>query len=80
MHEALLGGPWAVKSGVMSRVTIVISPIRGLITRVITTHEPLSMHRTYDLTLLGTAANCNANCRTFRSGMRADKNNDSNKW
>ena len=34
--EALLGGPW-----VISRVTIVITHIRGLITLLITTHEPL---------------------------------------
>ena len=29
-------------SGVISRVTIIITPIRGLITLLITTHEPPS--------------------------------------
>ena len=38
----ILGGSWVVISGVISRVTIVISPIRGLITILITTHEPPS--------------------------------------
>ena len=38
----LLGGSWAVISGVISRVTIVITHIRGLITPLITTHEPPS--------------------------------------
>ena len=35
----LLGGSWVVISGVMSRVTIVIAHIRGLITPLITTHD-----------------------------------------
>ena len=35
----LLGGSWVVISGAITRVTIVISHIRGLITRLITTHE-----------------------------------------
>ena len=39
---ALLGGSWVVISGVISRVTIVITQIRGLITPLITTHEPPS--------------------------------------
>ena len=39
----LLGGSWVVRSGVISRVTIVITHIRGLITPLITTHEPPSM-------------------------------------
>ena len=38
----LLGGSWVVISGVISRVTIIITPIRGLITLLITTHEPPS--------------------------------------
>ena len=38
----LLGGSWVVISGVLSRVTIVITQIRGLITPLITTHEPPS--------------------------------------
>ena len=38
----LLGGSWVVISGVISRVTIIITPIRGLITPLITTHEPPS--------------------------------------
>ena len=38
----LLGGSWVEKSGVISRVTIIITHIRGLITPLITTHEPPS--------------------------------------
>ena len=38
----LLGGSWVVLIGVISRVTIVITHIRGLITPLITTLEPPS--------------------------------------
>ena len=38
----ILGGFWVVVSGVISRVLIVITHIRGLITSLITTHEPPS--------------------------------------
>ena len=38
----LLGGSWVVISGVISRVTVIITHIRGLITLLITTHEPPS--------------------------------------
>ena len=38
----LLGGSWVVLSRVISRVTIVITHIRGLITPLITTLEPPS--------------------------------------
>ena len=38
----VLGGSWVVISGVISKVTIVITHIRGLITILITTHEPPS--------------------------------------
>ena len=38
----LLRGSWVVISGVIRRVTIVISPIRGLITLLFTSHEPPS--------------------------------------
>ena len=41
--EILLGGSWVAISGVISRVTIVITHIRGLITPLITPHEPPSM-------------------------------------
>ena len=44
----LLGGSWVVISGVISRVTILITHIRGLITLLtllITTHEPPSKAR-----------------------------------
>ena len=34
--------PWAVVSGVIIRVTIVITHIKGLLTLLITTHEPPS--------------------------------------
>ena len=39
---SLLGGSWVVISGVISKVTIVIIHIRGLITPLVTTHEPPS--------------------------------------
>ena len=38
----MLGGSWVVLSGVTSRVTLVITHIRGLVTIVITTHGPPS--------------------------------------
>ena len=40
--QGLLGGSWVVISGVISRVTIVITQIRGLIAPLTTTHEPPS--------------------------------------
>ena len=42
LRSALLGGPWVVISGVISRVTILITHISGLITPLPTTHEPPS--------------------------------------
>ena len=36
----LLGGSWVVRSRAISRVTVVITYIRGLITPCITTCEP----------------------------------------
>ena len=42
VQGSLLGVSWVVISGVISRVTIVITHIRGLITPFITTHEPPS--------------------------------------
>ena len=38
----LLGGSWVSISGVISRVTLILTLIRGLITPLITTHEPPS--------------------------------------
>ena len=38
----ILGGSWVVVSGVISKVTIVITRNRGLINPLITTHEPSS--------------------------------------
>ena len=38
----LLGGSWVVISRVISRVTILITHIKGLITPLITTHDPPS--------------------------------------
>ena len=38
----ILGGSWVVRSGVIIRVTIVITHIKGLIALLITTHEPPS--------------------------------------
>ena len=40
--DFLLGGSWVVISRVISRVTILITHIRGLITLLITTPEPPS--------------------------------------
>ena len=40
--SSLLGGSWVVVSGVISRVTIAITYIRGVITPLMTTHEPPS--------------------------------------
>ena len=40
--QRLLGGSWVVISRVISRVTILITHIRGLITLLITTPEPPS--------------------------------------
>ena len=40
----ILGGSWVVISGVISRVTVLITHIRGHITPLITTHEPPSKH------------------------------------
>ena len=37
---SLLGGSWVVITRVLSRITIVITHIRGLIAPPITTHEP----------------------------------------
>ena len=41
--EPLLGGSGVVRSGVLSRVTILITHIGGLITPLMTTPEPLSI-------------------------------------
>ena len=38
-----LGGSWVVIGGVTRRVAIVITHIKGLITPLITTHEPPNM-------------------------------------
>ena len=38
----LLGASWVVLSGAISKVTIVITHIKGLITILITAHEPAS--------------------------------------
>ena len=35
-------GPWAIIGGVRSRVTIILTRIRGLITPLVTAHEPPS--------------------------------------
>ena len=42
--KPLLGGPWVVMSGVISRETIVITHIRGLMTPLITTLKPLEAY------------------------------------
>ena len=38
----ILGGSWVVISRVISRITLVVTYIKGLITPLLTTHEPLS--------------------------------------
>ena len=43
MAYPLLGGSWVVISRVISKVTIVVTHIRGLITVLITAHEPPSI-------------------------------------
>ena len=40
--RALLGGSWVAISGAISRVNKIITHIGGLITLLITTHEPPS--------------------------------------
>ena len=42
-------GSWVVISGVRSRVTIVITHIRGFRTLLITTHEPPSSRASYSM-------------------------------
>ena len=42
-ERQVVGGSWVVISGVISRVTIIITHIRGLITPLVTTHEPSSI-------------------------------------
>ena len=42
MVQGVLAGSWAVISGVIIRVTLVITHIRGFITLLITTHAPPS--------------------------------------
>ena len=46
-RPALLGGSSVVISGDISRVTILITHIRGLTTPLITTHEPPSRHEAF---------------------------------
>ena len=41
---SILGGSWVVITRVITRVTILITHIRGLITPLITTHEPSSSY------------------------------------
>ena len=49
MSACILGGSWVVISGVISRVTTSITHIRGLITPLITTHEPPSRAHSHRL-------------------------------
>ena len=50
---SVLGGFWVVVNGLISRVTILTTHIRGLITPLITTHEPPSSNSCALLTELG---------------------------
>ena len=43
LEVPIFAGSWVDISGVISRVTIIITHIRGLITPLITTHEPPSI-------------------------------------
>ena len=45
VQRSILGGSWVVKSRVTSKVTIIITHIRALITPLINTHEPPSKGR-----------------------------------
>ena len=45
LEGVVLGGSWVVISGVISRVTTILTHIQGLITLLITTHEPPSRVR-----------------------------------
>ena len=47
--RGLLGGSWVVRSGVISRATIIMTYIRGLIAPLITTHEPPSRGQDFGL-------------------------------
>ena len=49
-----LGGSWVVISGVINRVTMVTSHIRGLITPLIATLNPITPYIEYYRTLKGT--------------------------
>ena len=44
---SILGGSWVVICGVVSRVTIIITHISGLIAPLLTTHEPPSNSRAH---------------------------------
>ena len=44
--KPVLGGSWVVTNGVITRVTTLISDIRGLITPLITTPETLNSNPT----------------------------------
>ena len=51
----ILGGSWLVISRVIGRVTLVITYIRGLITPLVTTHEPPSSLLSQDVKLIEAA-------------------------
>ena len=57
MKAPILGGSWVVVSRVISRITMVITYIRGLITLLITTHEPPSSSTVSGQTLTGRGPN-----------------------
>ena len=56
MSEGILGGSWVVISRVINRVTILITLLRGLITPLITTHEPPSRDSALGFRSWGSAA------------------------
>ena len=70
-ESTLLGGSWVVISGVISRVSILITLIRGHITPLLTTPEPPSMYKQRSLNaepLTPSPAELANGWRSWRSG------------
>ena len=52
LPSTLLGGSWVVTSGVISKVTILITLVGGRITPLLTAHEPPSSPRQENMKLV----------------------------
>ena len=50
----MLGGSWVVINGVISRITIIITHVAGLVTLLITTPKPKNPVEPFEGTLKGT--------------------------